>query len=683
MIAFSRISKQYGRRLLFVDASFQLNPGEKVGLVGPNGAGKTTLFRMIVGEEHPDDGDVSVPKKLSIGYFRQEIDAMSGRSVLDESIAGSGRLGDLHHELERLEHALAEGGSAAMESVLARFGEVQEEYQQRGGYELEARAREVLHGLGFEDPTIDGDVGALSGGWKMRVSMAKVLLGNPDVLLLDEPTNHLDIESIVWLEGFLRSSPASLLMTCHDRDFMNRVVSRIVEVDGGELVAYSGDYDFYEREREQREAQREAAYARQQAMLAKEQRFIERFSAHAAKAAQVQSRVKKLEKIEPVELPRRRKIVAFEFARPSRSGDEVAALSGVTKGYGNRLLYDGFDFLVRRGERWCVMGKNGAGKTTLLKMVAGALPPDSGSVRLGASLTLGYFAQQALELLDPSLTVLEQIDGDFPHESPAAIRNLLGVPVLGRRRRETRSSPVGRRALPPRDGSNALSPPQFPGPRRADEPSGSRDERDARRGAFQFRGHDALRVARPHVPPRPRQSRARGRRRHAAHLPRVVFGVRRRNRPRGSGRPRVVGRATASHASLRKVEGNTRFALRTPEAPRQSWTDRSTLSLRSAFRSHSGSVEEGAASDTSPARARDLAAEASRIREDSLGRGAGVVRVPSRDERRRSYPARDAHAKSQPRSGQRQPPSARSAPSRARQCWKPIAESVSMERSST
>jgi ATPase subunit of ABC transporter with duplicated ATPase domains len=426
MIAFSGISKQYGRRLLFVDASFQLNPGEKVGLVGPNGAGKTTLFRMIVGEEHPDDGDVSVPKKLSIGYFRQEIDAMSGRSVLDESIAGSGRLGDLHHELERLEHALAEGGGA-METVLARFGEVQEEYQQRGGYELEARAREVLHGLGFEDPTIDGDVGALSGGWKMRVSMAKVLLGNPDVLLLDEPTNHLDIESIVWLEDFLRSSPASLLMTCHDRDFMNRVVTRIVEIDGGELVAYSGDYDFYEREREQRESQREAAYARQQAMLAKEQRFIERFSTHAAKAAQVQSRVKKLEKIEPVELPRRRKIVAFTFARPTRSGDEVAALSGVTKGYGSRLLYDGFDFLVRRGERWCVMGKNGAGKTTLLKMVAGALPPDAGSVRLGASLTLGYFSQQALDLLDPALTVFEQIDRDFPHESPAAIRSLLGA----------------------------------------------------------------------------------------------------------------------------------------------------------------------------------------------------------------------------------------------------------------
>ncbi len=428
MIAFSGISKQYGRQVLFVDASFQLNPGEKVGLVGPNGAGKTTLFRMIAGEEHPDDGEVSVPKRLAIGWFRQEIDEMAGRTVLEEAIAGSGRLGDLHHELAALERGLGDPERAGeMDAILERFGHVQEEYQQRGGYELEARAREVLHGLGFEDAAIDRDVAALSGGWKMRVSMGKVLLGKPDVLLLDEPTNHLDIESILWLEDFLKTSSASLLMTCHDRDFMNRVVTKIVEIDGGELVSYSGDYDFYDRERKLREAQREAAYSRQQAMLAKEQRFIERFSAHAAKAAQVQSRVKKLEKIETIELPRRRQAVKFQFPAPARSGEEVAALSGITKAYGDRRLYSDFDFLVRRGERWCVMGKNGAGKTTLLKMVAGTLAPDAGAVKLGASLSLGYFAQQALELLDPRLTALQQIEKDFPHDSPAAIRSLLGA----------------------------------------------------------------------------------------------------------------------------------------------------------------------------------------------------------------------------------------------------------------
>ena len=286
MIALSGIYKQYGRQILFVDASFQLNTGEKIGLVGPNGAGKTTIFRLITGEEHADEGDVSVPKKLSIGYFRQEIDEMSGWPVLDEAIAGSGRLGDLHHELIELEHALGDAARAGeMDTILERFGEVQGEYQQRGGYELEARAREVLHGLGFADVLIDGDVGALSGGWKMRVAMAKVLLGRPDVLLMDEPTNHLDIESILWLEEYLRGYPGSLLMTCHDRDFMNRVVTKVVDIDAGETVTYSGNYDFYERERVQRETQREAAYARQQAMLAKENRFIERFQTHASKAA--------------------------------------------------------------------------------------------------------------------------------------------------------------------------------------------------------------------------------------------------------------------------------------------------------------------------------------------------------------------------------------------------------------
>src|SRR5436189_5706824 len=393
MISLSRISKQYGRQVLFVDASFQLNPGEKVGLVGPNGSGKTTLFRMIVGEEAPDEGDVSVPKKLTIGYFKQDVEEMSGRSVLDETIAGSGRAGTLHHELEELNHATGDPARADdMDKILARFGEVQEEYEHLGGYALEAQAREVLHGLGFEDDRIDGDVGELSGGWKMRVAMARVLLGRPDVLLMDEPTNHLDIESIVWLERFLQSRSGALLMTSHDREFMNRIVTRIAEIDGGEITAYSGNYDFYEREREIREANREAAYARQQAMLAKEQRFIDRFAANAAKAAQVQSRVKALDKIEKIELPKRRRVVHFDFRTPPRSGEQVVIIEDVAKSYGRRIVHDGLNLNIRRGERWCVMGKNGAGKSTLLKMVAEQLTPDRGHVRLGASVKMGYFA---------------------------------------------------------------------------------------------------------------------------------------------------------------------------------------------------------------------------------------------------------------------------------------------------
>jgi ATPase subunit of ABC transporter with duplicated ATPase domains len=405
-----------------------LNPGDKVGLVGPNGAGKTTLFRMVVGEETPDEGEVSVPRRLTIGYFRQDVEEMTGRSVLDEAIAGSGRVGDLHHELEHLQRAMEDHKRAHdMDRILARFGEVQEEYDHLGGYALEAQAREVLHGLGFKDDQIDGDVGELSGGWKMRVALARVLLGRPDVLLMDEPTNHLDIESIIWLEQFLKTYPGALLMTSHDREFMNRIVSKIAEIDSGEIIAYSGNYDFYERERAIRETNQQAAFARQQSMLAKEQRFIDRFRTHAAKAAQVQSRIKALDKIDKIELPKKRQVVRFEFRTPPRSGDQVAVIEDLHKSYGSCVIYQGFNLTIRRGERWAVMGRNGAGKTTLLKMIAGASAPDTGSVRLGASLSMGYFAQQSLDVLNPDLTVIEQLQRDFPQDGFGSLRTLAGA----------------------------------------------------------------------------------------------------------------------------------------------------------------------------------------------------------------------------------------------------------------
>jgi ATPase subunit of ABC transporter with duplicated ATPase domains len=428
LISFSSIHKQYGKQLIFVDASFQLNPGERVGLVGPNGSGKTTLFRMIAGEEFPDEGDVMVPKRLTLGYFRQDVEEMQGRSALDEAIAGSGRAGDLHHELEDLQHAMGDPAQVGdMDVILARFGEVQEEYEHLGGYTLEAQARETLHGLGLKEDQIDADAGKLSGGWKMRVALARVLLGRPDVLLMDEPTNHLDIESIVWLERFLKSFQGALLMTSHDREFMNRVVTKIAEIDGGEIITYSGDYDFYERERAIRETNQQAAFTRQQAMLAKEQRFIDRFRTHAAKAAQVQSRIKALDKIEKIELPKKRHTVKFEFRTPPRSGDQVAVIEDLRKQYGPRVIYDGFNLTIRRGERWAVMGRNGAGKTTLLKMIAGASDPDAGSVRLGASLTMGYFAQQSLDVLDPDLTIIEQLQKDFPQDGFGSLRTLAGA----------------------------------------------------------------------------------------------------------------------------------------------------------------------------------------------------------------------------------------------------------------
>ena len=427
MITLTGINKRHGNQILFVDASLQLNPGEKVGLTGPNGAGKSTVFRLIVGDEKPDDGEVALPRRISIGYFRQDMGEMKGRNVLDEAIAGSGEVGEMHAEIEKLNADMADPDKADdMDRILARYGEVQAKFQDLGGYELEAKAKEVLHGLGFNDEQIAGDVGALSGGWKMRVGMAKVLLGANDVLLLDEPTNHLDIESILWLEQFLQQTKASVLMTCHDRDFMNRVVGRIIDVDNGQFVSYTGDYDFMEREQKVRAAQLEAQFERQQAMIAKMQRFIDRFGTHVAKAAQAQSKAKKIEKIDKIELPKKREVVPFAFKRPPRSGDDVVKIHGVKKAYGARAIYQSLDFEIKRGERWCVMGQNGSGKTTLLKMIAGHLQADGGVMKLG-SVKMGYFAQQALDLLDPELTVYEMVDRNFPLESTGAKRNLLGA----------------------------------------------------------------------------------------------------------------------------------------------------------------------------------------------------------------------------------------------------------------
>ncbi len=443
MIRLDTVSKQHGQQILFLDASMGAFRGEKVGLVGPNGSGKSTIFRMIVGEEAPDSGQVAIDRGVTVGHFSQDVGEMQGRSVLEETMAGAGEVSQAAHELHALEHAMADPARAGeLEQLIERFGHAQARFDELGGYGLESKAREILAGLGFREDAdgtsaasprrglhlgIEDDVGKLSGGWKMRVALARILLMRPDALLLDEPTNHLDIESIIWLERFLRGFEGALIMTSHDREFLNRLVTKIVEIDGGDLTTYSGNYDFYEQQREIAAAQQEAQYARQQAMLAKEQAFIARFKARASHAAQVQSRVKKLEKIEKVEPPRRRKVVEFEFRAPPRSGEDVVKLEKVVKGYGARRIYDGLDLLIRRRERWCVMGVNGAGKSTLLKLVAGAAPPDAGRVTLGASVKLGYFAQHAMELLDPSRTVLEELQLAFPLATVGSMRNLAGA----------------------------------------------------------------------------------------------------------------------------------------------------------------------------------------------------------------------------------------------------------------
>lgn len=433
MIHVAGISKHYGNKVLYKNASFQLNTGEKAGLVGPNGAGKTTIFRILTGEEGFEGGQVAKPDRVVIGYFSQNIEDMSGRTVLEEVKSAAGQLPILQKELLELEHKLTEPLSDdEMTRVLESYGEKQAEFERLGGYDLDARAAEIITGLGISPEDQHRDTSTFSGGWKMRIALAKILILNPDVLLMDEPTNHLDLESIIWLEGWLRQFKGSLLMTSHDRDFMNRLVGKIVEVANQTVTTYSGNYDFYEREKEVRREQLIAAAKRQEDMLAKEEEFIARFAARASHAAQVQSRVKKLEKIDRIEIPQEEKAIHFEWPEPPRGGDEVVKIEDLAKVWqrpdGSPVnVFQNVQALVKRLDRVAVVGVNGAGKSTLLKIIAGQTEATQGKVTIGASVEVGYFSQNSLDVLDPQSTVLEEVHSRIPTASLGYVRNLLGA----------------------------------------------------------------------------------------------------------------------------------------------------------------------------------------------------------------------------------------------------------------
>ncbi|HXV21503.1 MAG TPA: ABC-F family ATP-binding cassette domain-containing protein [Desulfuromonadales bacterium] len=431
MIHLTGISKQHGAQILFQNASFQILPGSRSGLVGPNGAGKTTIFRLITGEEHPDSGEISCARKTVIGYFSQDVGEMSGRSALEEVMAASARTMALGAEIKAMEAAMCEPmADDALAALLERYGDAQEEFEHRGGYDLENRAQAVLTGLGIGPDAYGRPVESFSGGWKMRIALARILTLNPDVLLLDEPTNHLDVESIVWLEEWLASEfKGALLMTSHDRDFMNRLVTRIIEVAGKTVTTYGGNYDFYLREREIRREQLLASHRRQQEMLAKEEEFISRFAARASHAAQVQSRVKKLEKIDRIEIPAEQKTIRFAFAEPPRSGDDVVKIEGLGKTWplpegGEKSVFGGVSGLIRRQEKIAVVGVNGAGKSTFLKVLTGQTAPSAGSVVLGANVNLGYFSQHAMDILDPKKSVFATVQEALPQASIGVVRNL-------------------------------------------------------------------------------------------------------------------------------------------------------------------------------------------------------------------------------------------------------------------
>jgi ATP-binding cassette, subfamily F, member 3 len=436
MIHLSNITKQYGSKILYKNASFQINDGEKIGLVGPNGAGKTTIFRVITGEEGYE-GLVSKSDRTVIGYFSQNIEDMRGRSALEEVKSAAGKLPELAAKLKTYEQQLEDSAvnpidDDAMAKLLENYGEVQAEYERMGGYDLDTRAAEILTGLGIGPDDYNRPTESFSGGWKMRIALAKILVLNPDVLLMDEPTNHLDLESIIWLEEWMTNYKGALLMTSHDRDFMNRLVSKVVEVANKTITTYGGNYDFYEKEKAIRLEQLIAAAKRQEDMLAKEEEFIARFAARASHAAQVQSRVKKLEKIDRIEIPTEEKAIKFEWAEPPRGGDEVVKFEGLAKIYKRddgkeKLVFSNANALVKRMDRVAVVGVNGAGKSTLLKIITGQTELTSGVCNLGASISMGYFSQNSLDVLDPNATIIEEVHSRIPNSSVGFVRNLLGA----------------------------------------------------------------------------------------------------------------------------------------------------------------------------------------------------------------------------------------------------------------
>jgi ATP-binding cassette subfamily F protein 3 len=437
MIHLTNLTKRQGQRVLYENASFLIREGDRIGLVGPNGAGKTTIVRLIVGEDHPDAGSITIPPQCVVGYFSQDVGEMRGRTALEQVMASAGRVAELSAFIADVEAQLASGATSDMDpdafnQLMERYGDAQMEFQQRDGYDLESRAQAVLTGLGIGPSDYNRPVEQFSGGWKMRIALAGILTLQPDVLLMDEPTNHLDIESILWLEEWLQSYKGAIMMTSHDREFMNRLVGRIVEIAHKQVTVYSGNYEFYLREREQRREQQAAAHRRQQEMLAKEEDFIARFAARASHAAQVQSRVKKLEKIDRIEAPPETKTIEFTFPTPPRSGNDVARLTDLSKIWTRedgtqRQVFRGVSGVIQRQNKIALTGVNGAGKSTLLKTIVGETEPTDGSVAIGPSVRIGYFSQHALDLLNPNNTIFEEISSRLPDATIGFIRNLLGA----------------------------------------------------------------------------------------------------------------------------------------------------------------------------------------------------------------------------------------------------------------
>lgn len=418
------LTKSFGGRTLFSDACFRLEAHDRLALVGPNGAGKTTMLKVITGHEDADSGNVVFAKGAVVGYLEQEAIEMEDRSIFDEVISSQQEILEAEQRLHELEASLNENSTP---EKLDACGRARERYEALGGYRLESQVRSVLFGLGFKEDDMSRHTGDFSGGWQMRIALAKLLIRKPDLLLLDEPTNHLDLESVKWLEGFLRGYDGAVVVVSHDRAFMDNMVDRVAEIDAGRLELYKGNYSAYLKQRDERIERLRQQAERQAEEIAHMEAFIEKFRYKPTKAKQVQDRVKKLEKIERIVVPQEKKTVHFNFVQPPRTGDMVVRCSGVVKHFGEKRVYDGLDLSLYRGEKVALVGPNGAGKSTLLKMIAGVLAPDAGTIEYGVHVSKTYFAQHQLEELYPGNTVFEELDRAAPGWTMSQVRSLLGA----------------------------------------------------------------------------------------------------------------------------------------------------------------------------------------------------------------------------------------------------------------
>jgi ATP-binding cassette subfamily F protein 3 len=410
MLSLNSLSKSYAQRVLFSQVSLNIGARDRLALLGANGSGKSTLLEIIAGELAPDSGTITRRKGLTVGYLRQESVTDSSSTLIKEITSAAGFINHLGHRIQIIQDELAEGVDEATQTLLlTRLGDLQHRFEAAGGYDVDQEARVILCGLGFRESDYDRPLSDFSGGWRMRAELAKILLQNPDLLLLDEPTNHLDLETQMWFEEYLKNYQGAVLLTSHDRAFLNRVVSKVLAIDGGRVSVFVGNYDNYVEARQQELEVLEATAKRQSIKIEQEERFINRFRSKNTKAAQVQSRIKKLEKLERVEVPRLAKKIRFNFPEPPHSGADVIMLNHVFKSYGANIIYRDLNLLLRRGDRVALVGPNGAGKTTLLKILAGVLPFEQGERRLGHAVVMAYYAQHQLELLKPNNTALAEL----------------------------------------------------------------------------------------------------------------------------------------------------------------------------------------------------------------------------------------------------------------------------------